>query len=65
MFIFAQGFAVISNMICIFFLLNKVDFSAFIGRYWIRAEDIKKWERKMLKFHDVIFELIHAIVVYL
>lgn len=53
MFIFAQGFAVISNMICIF-LLNKADFSAFIGRYWIRAEDIKKWERKMLSFHDFI-----------
>lgn len=43
MFIFAQGFAVISNMICIF-LLNKADFSAFIGRYWIHAEDIKELE---------------------
>lgn len=53
MFIFAQGFAVISNMICIF-LLNKVDFPVFIGRYWIHAEDIKEWERKMLSFHDFI-----------
>lgn len=43
MFIFARGFAVISNMICIF-LLNKADFSAFIGRYWIHAEVIKELE---------------------
>lgn len=50
MFIFAQGFAVISNMICIFFLLNKADFSAFIGRYWIHAEDIKELERKCFSF---------------
>lgn len=28
----------------VFFLLNKADFSAFIGRYWIHAEDIKELE---------------------
>lgn len=49
MFIFAQGFAVIFNMICIF-LLNKADFSAFIGRYWIHAEDIKELERSCFSF---------------
>lgn len=49
MFIFAQGFAVISNMICIF-LLNKVDFPVFIGRYWIHAENIKELERSCFSF---------------
>lgn len=34
----------------VFFLLNKADFSAFIGRYWIRAEDIKELERKCFSF---------------
>lgn len=34
----------------VFFLLNKADFSAFIGRYWIHAEDIKELERKCFSF---------------
>lgn len=38
-----------------FFLLNKADFPVFIGRYWIRAKDIKEWERKMLNSFTILF----------